>query len=581
MPYASYAENILEGVDSVIEESIDDAVQVQLIDAKFENISYFSISFIGPDNVIQSVTQYYKYRGYQFIAKDFPGDYHTVIVKLPDDELEGVLEESINTLRNNQFNFLRFTVLGSINQQRVLGNINRIYSNAALNVAEKVESGPGQQLPSNNTLQLPYPFATKDKEKEKKLPAVSRETSLLTAFILCRFEPTKVPAFIVKRETVECSRSEFQKMLIVDDKYVANYKSDLLQRLEFVDRDPFEWLELLASFTSEDSFEEFTQFYSNLPAVSIEDVVALYKRYNVNFESAPQQSISLERVADLKMSQSFMESFDVDSYELKSRGDYYGVTVTVSSADMCTHIDCKALPYYATAAQSAQQGTISFTFLPQQSAQVIGEIVDKVIAPLAKVESIRQGDVMLAFNGNFAIGDLEKVFFGLGQLPATLKLDVITPSHYQKIDIAGSSSGLNIPAVPGDQDWASSELLYFKLLTEAANGFEVYKDNSVIALQPAGFFNVNRERTVLTFQAGETGVEHLKAIQQMNDEEFTALKQGLLNNVVLQDNEYQIALLSEVFALENYKQQLSFSVTDLSLNEFKLFAQRLLETYSK
>lgn len=579
--YVADAKSIFQGVDSVIEESIDDSVQVQLIDAEFNNTVYISFSFIGSDLPAKIIIDGSKQRGYRFVSESFLTDYHFVIVKLPKDDLEGALEVSVNAFKQSKLNWLRITVLGSINQQRVLGNINRIYSNADLSVVGDKALQQVEPNISNNILRLPFPLDEGAAEVSKRVSYASEEESLLTTFMLCRFKPIEVPLFLISNNTIRCQVRHPEEKKVVDDKYVANYKSDLLQRLQFVNNDPFEWLQLLASFTSIDSYEQFRQFYNNLEAVSIEEVVSLYRRHDASFELAQQETKVRQQKSDLRMSQSFMEHFDVDTYELNDRVDYFGFTISVATHNICLYIDCPTLPYYVSMAQSPELATLSFKFLPQQSQQVMNEIAAEVIAPLSQLKDINQSDVMIAFNGNFAIGDLEKLFYSLGQLPSPLALDSLTQEYEHKVESDGTTVGFKIAVVPGDQDWVASELLYFKLLKNAGARLQVQKDNSVLALKPEGFFNINRKHTVFSIMPLASGIEQIEGIQQLNEEEFTALKQGLLNNLMLQDNEYQIALLSEVFALESYKQQLSLAVTELSLNDFKLFARRLSDPYTE
>lgn len=586
----SSAADLYTSIKSSLYESISDGINVQLIDA---NIPYnFTLVKITADTDLVDAFNTLKL---ELMATGYKVNYfynktdHTLIIKHPRESIEGTLELLIQSLEAQQIYGFELVLLGSINQQRLLGAFNRLVKSSEFRLVQK----PYDKNWSRYDISL-MPL---DLEQDRVFE-FDWKLALATGLLNCNYVKDGYVAFSYNQQTLACS--DYLPKSSLTDKDVANLKDKLFSDIQLSIQSPVGFLLYIASFNTERRLELSQTFFTQIPNLSIDTILSYhYKRLlNVDHEAEFVVDTNVDRNTSYRPP----ENFKIKSELQPSQSSIVNFNIVINNLQTCVQLNCQSLANlpYITYTKTDHTHFFAMRYPASHETSVIDELNKVLFIPLSTASDIGQEDLYISLNGGYLLEAYDESF----QLVSRLSLVEPNIMKGGRLDSAKakisfylnknnqSTIQLEVDTVPGAELWEESELLYFILLNEmlkAEQNITMSKANTLIYLSSPELVSLETVSSTIEFNYRSTNpmtVENfIKSFSQkytrikykLSRDQFVSHKKALLVHLGLQEASHNsVRQISQMFDLESPVQLLSQRLETLSYEQFDSFLDNSL-----
>lgn len=575
-------------VKSSLYETISTGFNVQLIDA---NISGHYILF-----QIQSESDISKefadlelalfYSGYQLISHSNT-PHHQLLIKLPKESIDKIIQQFMDKFENVEVNGLELIVLGAINQQRLLGAVNRQFNSSNLKMLTD-----SQASTADSAIEL-HPLDPKSPKTESS----SWTLGLATALINCDYLKNRFVSFLYSQNWLTCNG--FSPNQYLTDKEVANLKDSLYSNIQLSLESPEGFLAYISSFKSERRLELSQSFYNILPSLSIDNILEYHYRNILKIES---DSLGASDEIDKVSSYDLPKSFKVKSTFNYQNTKVVSFNITIDNPHTCIQLNCQSLASlaYITYTQSVNTHSFTMQYPSAQETSIIDELNKVFFIPLSTSVRIAQEDILVSLQGGYlteAYDDsfklLSKLSLVNSKLSASASINTSDNADiffYLNKDNHNQLS-VNLNTIPGGEYWEESELYYFIVhhrLKSKNTRLNVFKANTLINFEiPKISYNqfdaspVYVDFSIIERADAEAYINSIfetlvKSPDVLTRNQFVEYKKGLLTNLALLDgNDKSSRKLSQMFDLNTPQSLLIQRLENMSYEQFISFLRNI------
>lgn len=588
--FGSTAADLYTSVKSSLSESITDDFNIQLIDANIAGhyVLIKASAEVDISDEFQGVARSLTKSGFQqSYNKDLT--YHQLLVKAPRDSLDGVLQLFFQKVSNKKLRSLEFIIIGSINQQRLLGLVNRQFNASGIAFDSTVN------LPENDSvISLP----ALDTESGVDTPhAGDWMVRLSAALINCNYLSQTYVSFNYNQEKFFCN--QYAPNHSITDKEVANFKDGLYSSIQLSIESPEGFLNYIASFNSERRLELSQAYFNTLPSLSIDSILEYHYKQILNVEIEPSLSVAS---AKQTVSYQLPNNFKVKSNFIDANSKVVNFTIAIDSTYTCVQLNCSSLASlpYIDYTYSGNLHLFSIQYPAANETSIIGELNKVLFIPLSTSNRIAQEDILITLQGGYLLEAYDESFSLLAKLPlvnSNLKSMSQQQPNGDKLRFYTNRNNqnlvtMNLTSVPGSSFWEESELYYFILanrLKDMDDSIVFNKANTLVNFSLPASFHLNKAASPIQIDFPFTEEDRLQDIianllKQIGDlpnklsrDQFVEYKRGVITNIQLLENNSQvIRQLSQAYDLENPSQMLLARLESLSYEQFQSYLKRNL-----
>lgn len=588
----SSAANLYTSIKSSLYESISEGINVQLIDA---NIPHnFTLVKITADTDLVDPFNKLKLRlmaaGYQ-VNYSYSKPAHTFVIKHPRDTIEGTLEKLITSLEAHQIYGFELVILGSINQQRLLGAFNRLVKSSEFAIVE--------QPYDKNWLRYDISLTPLDLDKERVLE-FDWKLALATGLLNCNYVKDGYVAFSYYQQQLACA--DYLPKSSLTDKEVANLKDKLYADIQLSIQNPFGFLLYISSFDTERRLELSQTFFRHIPNLSIDNILSYHYKRLLNVDHDAQFSVDSSVDRDTSYSYRPPENFKIKSEFQPKQSSIVDFDIVINNLHTCVQLNCQSLANlpYITYTKTKHTHLFAMRFPASHETSVIDELNKVLFIPLSTASDIAQEDLYISLNGGYLLEAYDESF----QLLA--KLSLVKPimmkggsADFGKAKLSfylnknnESSIQLTIDTIPGAELWEESELFYFALLNEmlkSEQSMAASKANTLIYLSSPELVHLGTVGSTieLSYQSinPATAESFIKAFSEkytkirykLSRDQFVTYKKALMLHLSLQEASHNsVRQVSQMFDLAVPGQLLSQRLEALSYEQFESFLEKSL-----
>lgn len=587
--------DLFTSVKSSLSETIDDGLQIQLIDASISShyILIQTNATTESEYAFLSLSREFTHQGFQYsyISNTY---FHQLMIKLPKEAVDGALEQLLEHLSTTKLSSMDLIVLGSINQQRLLGIINRQFNTKKL-IFEAATSDANPQ--SNLTMLSPLETVQGLDTVQGNQQPSSWMVALSAALINCSYRNDSGVSFYYQQQQFSCNNYSPNQSLT--DKEVANLKDRLYSDIQLSIASPEGFLAYIGSFKSDRRLELSQSFYNTLPSLSIDSILEYHykKILNVQLESETTKS-SLSNVSVYNLP----PDYRVKSYFAPDNSKVVRFDLAIDSSYACIQLNCAslaALPYIKYSS-SEDMHLFSMVYPAEHETTVISELNKVLFIPLSTSSRIAQEHVQVTLKGGYlqeAYDESFKLMAKLSLVNVSLNKPNFNINQRETLNFHiskehSSKVTIELSAVPGGEHWEESELYYYILASEIQeldSDTRVNKANTLVSflLSSNIFLKVNSSPVYVDFGfKAPSEVEDLlealmevigKLPKEISRDEFVKYKKGIITNLSLLNGDNEATLhISQLYDLDAPHQRLIQRIQNLSYEQFKAYLTQKL-----
>lgn len=569
---------LFDRIDSVIYQSFNDRIVARLIDANYDNL-YIQINVKNglDENSFSETLKRFHSQGFR--SSIYKTAQYTNITVIVDSSLamENITEILQLTTDNIVAESLELTLLGKINQQRLLGVLNKHFNKVNLIYENAAEDIPENWLVLNNE--------SIDKQ------GIDWKIALLGNLLHC-YKEGIAPAFIYSEQDTLCKK-DLADNGVVTDKTVASIKETLLNAIELSLNTPAGGLDYIARFKSEKQLDLATEFIKELPNLSNDSILEYYYQISKNGQLEKEEQVASTEVSHY----TFPDNYFVTTHVYKEASELVKIEIQIEDIQLCNYVDCTSLlnEQWLTLKRLDKTHNIEIMSTKRHLTSLLIKLKRDVLEPLVASKLMAQENIQLTIYGQTIESLFDDTFKLLAEMPKNKdigvkanKTPIITFNTNQSYDI---QYYWQLGILPGDPHWAESELLYFALLNIFHNKqfeIDVQKINSLvntgikselITSTVSADFRISTN--IINEQDTLSSNDHILSpillyIHTINPLQFEQEKQALANNLQLLNDEFKENILNDTFKLKNYKNQLIDAIQELEFATYKSFLETVV-----
>ncbi|ACV27348.1 hypothetical protein [Kangiella koreensis] len=583
---AAYAVDYYTSIKSSLFETITEGLNVQLIHADTAH-NYLLVKARSPD-ILRSGYDEFKYsltkQGYLVDVVTIDSSF-VALAKFPIGGTESVLNSFIAQFSGTTFIDLELIVFGEINQQRLLGSINRSFK------ASDIRFGAGKEELGFYSYQqnLPKfePFATIQETSDWRL-------GLTTALLNCGFSSTNHLVFNYYPDSMSCS--DYHPKASLTDKDVANLRDDLYAKIQLAVESPESFLLYISSFKAETRIEQSQSFYVNIPSIGIDNILAYQYRYLLRKSNNDKVVANINSIDTTYQMPLELKS---KSKMTLSRTTVIQLELMINSATTCLQLNCESLAVipYINYSNSADTHVFAVKYSSSNETTVIDELNKVLFIPLSTAKGIAQENVSISLTGGYLLEAYDESFRLIAQLPVVkANLDYPHSSNH----LVGPYTGdpdvnlleIKLVTLPGGEGWSESELFYFILVNQLAAKIpkaSLSKSNTLVRTSVSNFSYSQFDGSTIYMSFGskeqnkleEDFASAIELIQEQVNElsrnDFVGYKSSLQTNLRLIEAGHQsYRRISLLFDIDNPQSLLLEKLDPLSFEQYQSFVSNTL-----
>lgn len=576
-------------IKSSLYETITEGLNVQLIHADTAH-NYLLFKARSPSLLTSGIAEYklsLTKAGYQVDAVSINSS-SVVLVKFPRGETETVVNRFISQFSDTMFTDLELIVFGEINQQRLLGNINRSFKASSL----KFEAGEeGLQAPVSYSYQQTLP---KFDNKSSNQVGSDWRVALTAALLNCDFNAINHAFFNYYKGSMSCN--DFYPKPSLTDKDVANLRDNLYAKIQLALESPNSFLLYISSFKAESRIEQSQSFYINIPSIGIDNILAYQYK---NLLSKPNNDASVKHVNSIDATYQIPSNLKVKSKMTLSRTTSVHLELVVNSAATCLQLNCQSLAAipYITYTKSGDTHVFAIKYSASSETTVIDELNKVLFIPLSTAKDIAQEDLSFSLSGGYLLEAYDESFRLIAQLPVVKASIESNHTNNVLVNVYKTKSDNNLLEIdlmtfPGGEGWYESELLYFILINQIAaktSKVSLSKSNTLVQISMSDFrySQFNGSSIYMSFgSADQKETEQYFTLvleqieQQLNElsrDDFVSSKTSLQTNLrLIEPNNHSYQRISLLFDIDNPQSLLLEKINSLSFEQYKSYLSNTL-----
>lgn len=578
------AADLYTSIKSSLNETIHDGFQIQLIDANIPGL-YILFEAGGStelEDTFFSISEELSKQGFKLSYSKNPLK-HQVIVKLPKEQLDTILQRLLEKFSSSKLSSIEIIVFGGINQQRLLGIINRQYNSTNIEIAASSLSS------FNENIVVLTPLEQDPANQQQSDWMIGLSSALMNCSYL---EEGKISFSLFQQNKFICNNYSPNQSLT--DKEVADLKDKLYSDIQLTIDTPVGFLHYISSFQSERRLELSQSFFNTLPALSIDSILEYHYKKLLNVQQEPIQE------GEMLVSDSVYQlpsNYKIKSQFSPDRSKVIHFDLAIDSAYTCIQLNCAslaALPYIQYSA-SENMHLFSMRYPSFHETTVLSELNKVLFIPLSTSSSIAQENLLISLQGGYLLEAYDDSFRLMAKLPL-VSININTSTHKEldqgslnfnirKDDVSLITIGLN--SVPGGQHWEESELLYFILLSRhVGKDFKVRLNKSNTLVNPdlssrvylevgssPVYINLGYNELETTEELLKKSIQLLGSLpEELSRNDFVEFKKGIITNLSLLDGNNSASLqISHLFDLDRPNELLIQKLVNLSYEQFKAF----------
>jgi|GEM_PF-2201979 len=586
--FCSKAADVYTSIKSSLYETISSGFNVQLIDANLPG--HYLLIHVKSHSKLESEFTEFEYnltgQGYQ-VNYSTNSTNHYLVVKLPRENIDTTLQQFLTQFNKKEIVGIELVILGSINQQRLLGVINRLYKSSDLVLSEPDLSIIEQY---NISLRQAAPDSPQASNYDWKL-------SLATALFSCDYLHNGAVRFNYFSQTLSCD--DYMPNASLTDKEVANLKDSLHSSIQLSVETPESFIQYISSFQSERRLDESQAFFANLPNLSIDSILSYHYKRILNVQDT---TVSSPTESETFPTYQFPSQYKVKSDLLKKNSKAISFVISIQNPQTCIQLNCQSLSSlsYIEYTHTSDTHTFSIRFSSENETSIIDGLNKVLFIPLSTSPMIAQEDIVLSLYGGFLLEAYDDSFNLLASLPLVSHALSDSDRHRSKDNhvkfylekSCQCKVVLEIPAVPAGELWEESELFYFILFNKLKKyepKLEIMKANTMVQMSMPWRIYIEPDGSPIVIEYDSSNIEDIerviRAVTQevaaMSDtlsrDQFVAYKNGLKTNLGLLDSdEDELRHIAQLFDLDSPAMLLINRVDSLSYEQFQAYLNNSL-----
>ena len=581
--FPSKAADFYTSIKSNLLEVIADGFQIQLIDANISS-HYILLQASGSDELEETFLALKNdlSRGGLKVTYTNSNVHQSLMLKLPKEQLDSHIEKLLQSLSSNKLSSVELIVFGGINQQRLLGVINRQFNASNFEITTDITEGYSKNL-------FALPSLSEDPLKTHQNDWL---IGLTAGLFNCSYIENERINFYYFQQQFWCK--DYSPSNSLTDKEVADLKDKLYSDIQLSLDTPEGFLNYIGSFKSEHRLELSQLFFNRLPSISIDSILEYHYKKILNvppmsdYSSAQPESASAYQLP---------ASYKIKSQLISNNSKVVKFDLAINSTFTCVHLNCASLaglPYIKYSV-SDNVHLFSMRYPSAHETTVINELNKVLFIPLSTSNRIAQENLLVSLRGGFLLEAYDDSFKLMSKLPlVNVDMNPHTTKSSEKITIKFKISNdkksrisVHLNSVPGGQYWEESELMYFILLSWSkgiGNDIHVNKSNTLINTDLSGLVYLKVDNSPLFIEIDNTDTEQTEKIIQetiyflgdfpknISRNDFVELKKNIITNLSLLEAENKALLqISHLFDLDKPSDLLIQRLENLSYEQFKSF----------
>ncbi|WP_018624316.1 hypothetical protein [Kangiella aquimarina] len=581
--FSSKAADFYTSIKSSLLEGISDGFHIQLIDANISS-HYVLLQASGSDELKETFLTLKNELSRSGLKVTYTNSIvrQSLILKLPKELLDSHLEKLLQRLSSNKLSSVELIVFGGINQQRLLGVINRQFNASNFNITTDNEV-----LASRNLIALPA-------SSEEPLEAQQNDwlIGLTVGLFNCSYIDNGYINFYYFQQQFWCK--DYSPNHSLTDKDVADLKDKLYSDIQLSLDTPEGFLNYIGSFKSERRLELSQLFFNRLPSISIDNILEYHYKKILN---VPPTSDSLGSDIEFASVYQLPGSYKVKSQLVSNNSKVVKFDLAIDSSFTCVQLNCASLaglPYIKYSA-SDKVHLFSMRYPSAHETTVINELNKVLFIPLSTSNRIAQENLLVSLQGGFLLEAYDDSFKLMSKLPlVNAHMNTYAGIPSQNTTLAFTINNDNksrisvfLNSVPGGQHWEESELMYFILLSwskGASNRFQVHKSNTLVNTELSENVYLEADNSPLFIDIDNTDTEQTEQMiqealnflgdfpEKLSRNDFVDFKKSIITNLSLLEADNKALLqVSHLFDLEKPSGLLIQRLENLSYEQFKAF----------
>lgn len=581
--YPLKAEDFYTSIKSSLLEGIADGFQIQLIDANISS-HYILLQARGSNDLEATFLALNNELSNSGLKVSYINNnvHQSLIVKLPKEQLDSQLEKMLQRLSSTKLSSVELIVFGGINQQRLLGVINRQFNASNFNITTD-----NDEVVLKNLIALP--LFSEDPLKPQQNDWL---IGLTAGLFNCSYIENDRINFYYLQQQFWCK--DYSPNHSLTDKEVADLKDKLYSDIQLSLDTPEGFLNYIGSFKSERRIELSQLFFNRLPSISIDNILEYHYKKILNVTTvSDSSSAGLEPASVYQLP----ASYKVKTQLASNNSKVVEFALAIDSNFTCVQLNCASLaglPYIKYSV-SDNLHLFSMRYPSAHETTVINELNKVLFIPLSTSNRIAQENLLVSLQGGFlleAYDDSFKLMSKLALVNVAMESHASKTSEKTALRFKSSTDNksrisLYLSSVPGGQYWEESELMYFILLswskgidhdvlvnksntlvnTDLSDIVYLEVDNSPLFIE---FDNIDSEQTEQIIQEAIYFLGDFPKKLSRND--FVEFKKSVITNLsLLEADNKALRHISHLFDLENPSDLLIQRLENLSYEQFKAY----------
>lgn len=581
--FPSKAADFYTSIKSNLLEVIADGFQIQLIDANISS-HYILLQASGSDELEETFLALKNdlSRGGLKVTYTNSNVHQSLMLKLPKEQLDSHIEKLLQSLSSNKLSSVELIVFGGINQQRLLGVINRQFNASNFEITTDITEGYSKNL-------FALPSLSEDPLKTHQNDWL---IGLTAGLFNCSYIENERINFYYFQQQFWCK--DYSPSNSLTDKEVADLKDKLYSDIQLSLDTPEGFLNYIGSFKSEHRLELSQLFFNRLPSISIDSILEYHYKKILNVPPmSDYSSAELESASAYQLP----ASYKIKSQLISNNSKVVKFDLAINSTFTCVHLNCASLaglPYIKYSV-SDNAHLFSMRYPSAHETTVINELNKVLFIPLSTSNRIAQENLLVSLRGGFLLEAYDDSFKLMSKLPlVNVDMNPHATKFSEKITIKFKISNdkksrisVYLNSVPGGQYWEESELMYFILLSWSkgiGNDIHVNKSNTLINTDLSGLVYLEVDNSPLFIEIDNTDTAQTEKIIQetiyflgdfpknISRNDFVELKKNIITNLSLLEADNKALLqISHLFDLDKPSDLLIQRLENLSYEQFKSF----------
>ncbi|MBD3668488.1 MAG: hypothetical protein HUJ16_11035 [Kangiella sp.] len=581
--FPSKAADFYTSIKSNLLEVIADGFQIQLIDANISS-HYILLQASGSDELEETFLTLKNdlSRGGLKVTYTNSNVHQSLMLKLPKEQLDSHIEKLLQSLSSNKLSSVELIVFGGINQQRLLGVINRQFNASNFEITTDITEEYSKNL-------FALPSLSEDPLKTHQNDWL---IGLTAGLFNCAYIENERINFYYFQQQFWCK--DYSPSNSLTDKEVADLKDKLYSDIQLSLDTPEGFLSYIGSFKSEHRLELSQLFFNRLPSISIDSILEYHYKKILNVPPmSDYSSAELESASAYQLP----ASYKIKSQIISNNSKVVKFDLAINSTFTCVHLNCASLaglPYIKYSV-SDNAHLFSMRYPSAHETTVINELNKVLFIPLSTSNRIAQENLLVSLRGGFLLEAYDDSFKLMSKLPlVNVDMNPHATKFSEKITIKFKISNdkksrisVYLNSVPGGQYWEESELMYFILLSWSkgiGNDIHVNKSNTLINTDLSGLVYLEVDNSPLFMEIDNTDTAQTEKIIQetiyflgdfpknISRNDFVELKKNIITNLSLLEADNKALLqISHLFDLDKPSDLLIQRLENLSYEQFKSF----------